>query len=275
MASHLLRNEAALKQRVEEVERATEEVQRTQGELVRSERLASVGRLAAGVAHEIGNPLAAILGLIELLLEMEFSEAERKDFLRRVRHETQRIHGILSKLLDYARAPRKSSLGSGNVGDAVSASLALLRPQKELQEMQLESEVPPGLPRVRLDGNEIQQVVLNLVMNAVDAAGARGRIRVRAEQDGGDVRLCVEDDGPGVREDLVERLFEPFVSSKDVGRGTGLGLAVCRGLVESVGGSIRLTQGVLPGACFEVALPIVRNGDAGTNPPTPVSTGES
>ncbi|HWZ90267.1 MAG TPA: HAMP domain-containing sensor histidine kinase [Polyangiaceae bacterium] len=258
MTEHLIREEEALRAKVDEVERATVSLKEAQDRLIRSERLASVGRLAAGLAHEVGNPIAALLGLEDLLLEGGLEPAEERDFLQRMRKETERINRILRDLLQFARPGEKNELtgsAQGNVAEAVADTAALIAPQKAMQHVELDLRVPDGLPLVALGAEQLMQLVLNLLLNAVDALDGGGRVRVVAERGARGVRLIVEDDGPGVAAAVRDRLFEPFVTTKDIGKGTGLGLAVCRGLVEAVGGTILLDAAYTEGARFVVELP--------------------
>jgi two-component system, NtrC family, sensor kinase len=268
MTEHLIREEEALRAKVDEVERATVSLKEAQDRLVRSERLASVGRLAAGLAHEVGNPIAALLGLEDLLLEGGLDAAEQQDFLQRMRKETERIHRILRDLLQFARPSELSPAGSGAAGDVASAvndTAALIAPQKAMRDVTLDLSIPDGLPSVALRDEQLMQLVLNLVLNAVDALDGGGRVRVIAQPRADGVQLVVEDNGPGVALAVRERLFEPFVTTKEVGKGTGLGLAVCRGLVEAVGGSIVLDLGFSAGARFVVELPGSKDPETGSS----------
>lgn len=256
MTARLRGEEEALRRKVEEVERATEELRTAQASLVRSERLATVGRLSAGLAHEIGNPLSAVVGLCDLAQDDGSSDAERRDFIARIKREAERIHRVITDLLTYARPGRKSAPGSpGSVFEAVSQVRALLAPQKDLQTLELTIQVDSGLPAVSLPDGELVQVVLNLVMNAADACDKTGLVTVKARRGERGVVLSVEDDGPGVASEVKDSLFEPFVTTKEVGRGTGLGLSVSRGLVESAGGTITLDRSHAPGARFVIELP--------------------
>jgi signal transduction histidine kinase len=260
MTERLLREEDALRTKIDEVERATERLTQAQDRLVRSERLASVGRLAAGLAHEIGNPISALIGLEDLVLAGGLSPEEERDFLARMRKETERIHRILRDLLQFARPaaerlPGEAAQEPGDVETAARDTAALVAPQRSLKDVSLALDVASGLPAVSLGHEALMQVILNLVMNAADAVGAGGKVHVRAALDGGRVRLSVEDDGPGVDPRVQAQLFEPFVTTKEVGKGTGLGLAVCRGLVEAAGGSITLDRDYTRGARFVVELP--------------------
>lgn len=259
MTERLLTEEQALRRKIDEVERATEQLKAAQATLVRSERLASVGRLAAGLAHEVGNPLAALIGLEDLLLEADLSPSEQRDFLVRMRKETERIHHIVRDLLQFARPSGSEPPGAPAAGDvalAVHETTTLLKPQKSFSDVEIELEVASDLPTVSLSTSEIVQLILNLLLNAADACGPGGHIKLEARAAGFGVRLVIEDNGPGVPKAIRGQLFEPFVTTKEVGKGTGLGLAVCRGLVESVGGSIALDESFTKGARFVVELPV-------------------
>lgn len=263
MTERLLQEEDKLRSKIDEVERATVRLKEAQDRLVRSERLASVGRLAAGLAHEIGNPISALMGLEDLVLAGGLSPEEERDFLQRMRKETERIHRILRDLLQFARPAAQPLAGEaeqepGDVESAARDTAALVAPQRSLQEISLTLDLSPGLPAVTLGNEQLMQVILNLVMNAADAVGAGGSVRVAASRSDGGVQLLVEDDGPGVDPRVQAQLFEPFVTTKDVGKGTGLGLAVCRGLVEAAGGSITLDTEYSRGARFVVELPVRR-----------------
>jgi two-component system NtrC family sensor kinase len=258
MTERLLAEEEALRRKIDEVEKATARLAEAQDRLVRSERLASVGRLAAGLAHEIGNPIAALIGLQDLLLAGGLNEAEQRDFLKRMRKESERINKILRDLLAFARPGSSAASAEGSPGDVaevVHDVAALVSPQKALKGVTLELDVPQDLPPVAMSRDHLAQVLLNLVLNAADAVGPGGRVRVEAERSERGVTLAVEDNGPGVDPAIVTRLFEPFATTKEVGKGTGLGLAVCRGLVEAVGGTIALDVEHRPGARFVVDLP--------------------
>lgn len=258
MTEKLLADEDALRKKVDEVERATKRLREAQDRLVRSERLASVGRLAAGLAHEIGNPIAALIGMQEILLEGGLEPDEQRDFLQRMRKESERINRILKDLLQFARPGNRADeddLSPGSVEAAVYDTVALVTPQKSLHDVDLAVDVFPDLPAVALSREHMVQIVLNLVLNAADACGPGGKITLRARPHASGVRLEVEDTGPGVAKEVRAHLFEPFVTTKEVGKGTGLGLAVCRGLVEAAGGSISLDESYEPGARFVLELP--------------------
>ncbi|MDI1431888.1 sensor histidine kinase [Polyangium sorediatum] len=263
MTERLRADEESLRVKIDEATRYAKELERAQERLVRSERLASVGRLAAGLAHEIGNPIAALLGFEELLLAGGLDEAEQRDFLQRMKGETERIHGILRDLLDFAR-PATSVRGGrapeigGSLAQAIDAALALVKPQKALRDVAITLDVDKHLPLVALSEERLVQVLLNLLLNAADAVPKPGgRIDLVARRAPEGVRVEVHDNGPGVAPAIRDRLFEPFTTTKEIGKGTGLGLAVCRGLLESVGGTIGVEHGEEgAGARFSFTVPL-------------------
>ncbi len=259
MAARLLAEEEAMRVKIDELTTTTRRLSETREQLAGSERMASVGRLAAGVAHEIGNPIAAIMGLHDLIETGDLPSEDKEDFLRRMRKETERIHVVVRDLLDYARPetmPPSGTAASADVAEITNDVLSLVRPQKEWRGVAAEVEVPVGL-RVALSGQRLTQVLLNLLLNAGAALGPKGggTVAVRARADGDEVHIDVEDDGPGVPSDLRDRVFDPFVTTKEVGAGTGLGLAVCRGIVEGARGRIVVDETHAPGARFTVTLP--------------------
>lgn len=262
MASRLLDDEQALRSKVDELTGATRRLGETREQLAGSERMASVGKLAAGVAHEIGNPIAAIMGMHDLLDEGELPSEDRADFLRRMRKETERINVVVRDLLDYARpegGPHAGDLATARVAEVLDDAVSLVRVQREWRGVEVRLEVDPEV-RVRLSPQRLTQVLLNLLLNAASAlsgkpAGEPRTITVRAAKSGARAQVVVEDDGPGVPEELRARIFDPFVTTKEVGAGTGLGLAVCRGIVEGAGGQLLLDARHEGGARFVVDLP--------------------
>jgi PAS domain S-box-containing protein len=226
-------------------------------QLVRSEKLAVVGSLAAGLAHEIGTPLNVISATAEYLLLDGKPEDERR--LREIVAETERISGLVRELLSFARGSTKGK-SAQPLDQAVDRALSLLRYPLERKRIQVERDIPGGLPPVLADPDALHQVLLNLLMNAANAVVEGGRIGVRARS--GDpgapdaiVVLEVHDDGPGVPREQRERIFDPFFTTR--ADGTGLGLAVCTRIVADHGGDIRVADGPLGGASFVVHLPAV------------------
>lgn len=268
MASQLRLERSSLEQRLYELEEATAELKFTQRQLVHGEKLASVGRLAAGVAHEIGNPLSAVLGFVELLQGEGIGEDERAEFLTRIHKETTRIHHIIRDLLDFARQGGEQERldVTSDLRAAIDDAVNLVRPQKELRGIEIVVDVPSVLSRVTGAQHRLTQVMLNLLLNAADAMKGNGRIRIeaRALSDSEFVELLVTDTGPGFSPEIKDRLFEPFATTKPVGAGTGLGLAVSHTLIEGMGGTIAADNPVEGGARLTIRL---RKPRASIRPP--------
>jgi len=242
------------------VNRMTERLLDAQGLLIRAEKLASVGRLAAGVAHEVGNPLAAVGNYVEVLRR----RGADPDIVAAIERETARIDSIVRSLLDYAR-PRGAQRDSLDVGALVDGAVALLDAQGALRGVDVVVSAESGLPVLRGDRSGLEQVFVNLLLNALDATGAGGRIAIRSAAaqrhladvpDGtAAVAVVIEDGGPGVPVELRERIFDPFFTTKAPGQGTGLGLAIVQRIVHDHGGRIDVGAGALGGAAFTVTLP--------------------
>jgi two-component system, NtrC family, sensor kinase len=233
-------------------------------QLIRSEKLASVGQLAAGVAHEIGNPLAAVLGYADILRTDAVSDRgptmtadERRDALDRVKAETQRIHRIIQDLLDYSRPTKEEAQATEPLSILRSAE-ALLRPQGRFRGVTLVVKPDTGpWPSVLVSAGRLRQVFVNLLMNAADAMDGKGAVTVSATVLDGEVRLEFRDEGPGISPEVERKIFDPFFTTKSPGQGTGLGLSISRSIVESYHGSLELVPGPIDarGATFLVTLP--------------------
>jgi signal transduction histidine kinase len=270
------------------VNRMTERLLDAQGALVQAEKLASVGRLAAGVAHEVGNPLAAIDNYVELLRR----RAVEPELVAAIAREAERIDAIVRSLLDYAR-PRASEREPLDLSEVAAGAVTLLRTQGVLKSVTVDVEAAPQLPRVLGARAALEQVFVNLLLNAVDAAGDEGRLVVsaslarlgpsddvevrRTDQDAVGaterarpraarylsgapdgapaVQVVVADSGTGVASDLVARIFDPFFTTKPPGKGTGLGLAMVQRIVHDHGGRVDVAKAREGGAAFTVTLP--------------------
>jgi two-component system, NtrC family, sensor kinase len=253
MATRQVEARRALEERLDALERAHRALVAAQDQVVRSEKLASVGRLSAGVAHEIGNPLAAIHGLLELARD----DARDPELLNRAITETERIKRIVRDLLDYARHERDDEgQAAGDVSAAVATAVALLEPQKDLRAIRIDTQVPPSLPHVAMPQDGLTQLILNLLLNATDALRDRGgTVSIRIDDVGPSVRFVIEDDGAGFASETLPHVFEPFFTTKPVGSGTGLGLSVVQTLVHRSRGTVLAENRPEGGARFVVQLP--------------------
>ena len=255
MSVSLQRYRTSTAEQVEELEKANEQLSRVQQELLRSEKLASIGRLAAGLAHEVGNPLAAVLGYTELLEQGLGDPVLEKDLLERSGRELQRIQGILRELLDFARP------GSGepvlvHLQSVVEEALGMARVTPGLRDVDIVMEIPPDLPEVFVEPDKIHQVVLNLVLNAAAALQGAGRIELSATAKDEEVVVTCRDDGPGFLVEALPHVFDPFFTTKEPGEGTGLGLAISLRIVEEQGGWIRAENSEGGGALVIFGLPV-------------------
>jgi signal transduction histidine kinase len=228
-----------------------------------TERLASFGQLAAGLAHEIKNPVAGIQGVLEILRDEATDETQR-DLFERLIGETRRINETVQELLHFARPgePRKVAT---DVAELLEDAVRLLTAGFARRGISVGCWTDPGLPPCSLDPAQIRQVLVNLVNNAGEAIESGGSIEIRATEipDGGGVILAVADDGPGIPRDQLERIFEPFHTTKV--HGTGLGLAVARTLVAQHGGTIEVDSRVGRGSTFVVILPGGTGAETGEN----------
>ncbi|MCC7380256.1 MAG: hypothetical protein IT384_00390 [Deltaproteobacteria bacterium] len=243
-----------------ELERQKNELERMQDQLVRASKLASVGRLAAGVAHEIGNPLAAVLGYLDLM-RRGLGPEETRDALERSTRELNRINDIIRKLLAYARADEpREPVQPMATGLVVADALVLVRGHPLLRGIELVDGVEPKSEVDALGRpGPLGQVLVNLLINAAHAlnarAGAGARIEVRRRYTEREVELSVIDNGPGIPAALRDQVFDPFFTTKPPGEGTGLGLAVSRSLMEAMQGDLSVTDSPSEGATFTLRLP--------------------
>jgi signal transduction histidine kinase len=251
---------AELAQHLQEVasrlQRLHGEARAREREMARVEHLATVGMLAAGVAHEINNPLAGIRTAVERLLRhtRERDEAERYGAV--LRDAIARIERAVRGTLTFARAS-DVRLAPTRLSEVVERALGLAGPRLEEKRVSLVQAVPADLPTVRADPSQLVQIVLNLILNACDAVAPAGELSLLGHAADGFVMLEVRDDGPGVPVELGEKIFNPFFTTKPVGEGTGLGLAVSRAGVREMGGDLLLATPNGPGACFTIRLPVM------------------
>jgi two-component system, NtrC family, sensor kinase len=232
LSGRLAEANEALRAQVARLAALNQELLDARGELLRSERLATVGRLAAGLGHEIGNPLGALLGFIELA-----KKGGGPEVLEALEAQAQRIHRTVQELMDFAR-PGKMEIVPVPLGPSIEAALRLVRAHPRWRSMELHTSIPDDLPEVLASEHHLVQVLVNLLLNAADACEGRGRVDLQAIQQSGRVALEVSDDGPGLAPEMVGRVFEPFATTKALGKGTGLGLAICRQLMQAFGGDI-------------------------------------
>ncbi len=293
VAEKLIQNERRLSDNIRSLNDVNRELTEARDDLIRAEKLASAGQLAAGIAHEIGNPLGAVLGYLEVAERRSITQ----DIVDDMRREARRIDRIVKGLLDYAR-PRQPAPRTIEVNDVVSGALELVEAQGHFKGIELVLELSRDVPAVRADAHQLEQIMVNLLLNAAQAVdgGEDRRIevstqvipyeatlppsrrrddpagidyshlrRLQARREGLTpppmsketkvVSIAVQDNGPGIPPEIMDRVFDPFFSTKETGQGTGLGLAVSARLIEGMAGTIRVDSPKDGGTRFSVYLP--------------------
>jgi signal transduction histidine kinase len=233
------------------------ELNAAHAQLLQSEKMAAFGQLGAGIAHEVKNPLAGILGCVELMLDDVESGSQMQTDLRLVEKETKRCKSIIDNLMRFARQ-EKAEKSPTNVNQVVEDALAIVRHQLEINLVRAEHDLDPALPLLSANANQLQQVFINFLVNAQQAMeGKGGAIRITTRRLPGDVvELRFADTGPGIPEEIRKRLFEPFFTTKPVGKGTGLGLSVSYGIIKDHAGEITVESEVGKGTTFVLRLPL-------------------
>lgn len=266
MVKRLAENKERMEGQIRSLKEAREEV-------FRSEKLSSIGRLAAGVAHEVGNPIGAILGYTNLLASHTRDDEEAKDYLLRIEKEITRIDTIVRELLDFSR-PSVAVSAPVDINALVSESVSFLSHQKLMASAQLETRLDKNLETVWADPDQLKQVLINLMFNACDAMEKGGRLTITTgpvrsaaaegpegeKHPGGLVEIAVSDTGKGIRAQELDKIFHPFYTTKPPGKGTGLGLAISLRIVESFRGTISVESIENTGTTFRVRLPLERRG---------------
>ena len=255
MVAALREKRSEVEEKVSSLKRANEQITQARGEAIRSEKMASVGLLAAGMAHEIGTPLAAIIGYTGILSQELAKDAENSDYLRRIEVESRRIDRIVRGLLDYAR-PRLKTREQVELAALMEKTLELLASQGALRLLSCKIETEPELPPVQADAHQLEQLLINLIMNAKDAMPTGGELRLEGRREGHEVLIEVIDNGEGMPPERLSLVFDPFFTTKEPGKGTGLGLAIAARIADSLGGSITVESELGKGSRFVVRMPV-------------------
>jgi signal transduction histidine kinase len=236
---------------LDEIERVIDQLQQREREVLRSEQLAAVGQVAAGVAHELRNPLTAIKMLVQTGMEGTTPTGVPAEDLAVMEGEVRRMEQTIQLFIDFARPPR-SERRPNDLVEIVRKAMALVEGRAHKQHVVLDADLPVGPVVANVDAGQIHQVLVNLLLNSLDALPQGGKVRVSVSRMGKNLEVTVKDNGPGIAPAIFDRLFEPFVSSKDTG--LGLGLSISKRLIEGHGGAIRGGNAAGGGAVFAFEL---------------------
>lgn len=253
-------HERAQRRKVEETATRLSEVytqlQKSFEQLRRADRLSALGELSAGLAHEIRNPLGSIEGAVQILGRRELAEETRQEFTELASREVTRLKGLLTHFLEFAR-PQRPQVVASDMGLLLESVAKLASETAKMTQVEIRVETAAALPSVSVDPEQIRQVLLNLVINAIQAMSKPGRITLRAAQESDYVRIEVEDEGAGIPSDDLERIFDPFFTTRS--SGTGLGLSIAYQIVNQHGGHIAARKNPERGMTFTVTLPVATN----------------
>jgi len=287
-----------LRSTVNSLETANLELKKAQEEIIRAEKLASVGRLSAGIAHEIGNPIGIVMGYLDLLKQKDIPDTERKEYIHRTEEEIERINTIIRQLLEISR-PSNAGLKVVSVHDLIDDIAQVLDVQPLMSNIELEVRLEAQNDKVLADSNQLRQVFLNLIINAADAVFSEGKafngkLLIQSslvgetpeyeydhENDAGAIenparprarnqenqpqdqqkhlKIMFIDNGPGISEENIANIFDPFYTTKDPGKGTGLGLSVSFMIIEGFGGKLTVSSEIGEGTTMTVLLPVVES----------------
>jgi len=261
MAERLNEEKQKVLEQIRILEEKNRQLQQAQQEVIQSEKLASVGRLAAGVAHEIGNPIGIILGYIQLLLTRQLDEQEKTDCLQRMNAETERVNAIIRNLLDYAQ-PSAEHREALDLNRIIEETHALVSYQKNYRNIDVSFDLEQKIPPVMGDEKLLRQILVNLTFNALDAMAQGGTLAYKtalaqvAEKTF--VAFTLTDSGTGITPDNLNKIFDPFFTTKEPGKGTGLGLSNVQRIVDAMGGKIKVSSSPGQGTAFTVLFPVIK-----------------
>jgi len=228
------------------------EMKRMEEQMMHSEKLALLGRLTSGIAHEIGNPLTSVFSIVQVLKKMEHDEF-KKESIETIYSYMNRIADILKQLSGFSKTP-PVELKFCKVNSLIEASLSLMQYDKRVQDITVVRDLAPDMPVITIDGNQLSQIIVNLVLNAADAMPDGGTLTIRSRVKDNNIVITFEDTGVGITGENLVRIFEPFYTTKD--KGTGLGLAVSQTIIEKLNGSLTAESELGKGSSFKITLPL-------------------
>jgi len=235
-------------------------------QLMITDRLASLGELTSGIAHELNNPLTSVIGFSDLLADRKDLPDDVKEDLKLINKEAQRTSNIVKNLLTFARKQPKEKQPT-DINKAIAVVLELRAYEQKVSDIQVDTRLAPDLPEITANSFDLQQVFLNIIVNAEHAmleAHGKGAITITTERDGDIIRISLADDGPGIAEENLGHIFDPFFTTKEVGKGTGLGLSICYGTITEHSGKIYVESELGKGTAFIIELPVATTDNEGT-----------
>jgi signal transduction histidine kinase len=247
------RQRRRLERTSKELAHAYQQLQESFEIIRRSDRLSALGQLSAGLAHEIKNPLASMKGSLEILASDFPPGHDKREFLEILEKELERLNGVLSEFLQFARTPRPDKRPC-NLREIIDSIRVLCSKEAARQGVDIEVSYQEDLPELELDQAQIQQALLNIVLNGTQSMPGGGRLAIRAESTAEAVQIWIRDEGPGIPEENRSRIFDPFFTTKD--RGTGLGMSIAHKLIQGHGGDVRVVEEERQGSTFLMVLPL-------------------
>ena len=251
---------------VDSLKKANDELQKNRDEMIRAEKLASIGRLSAGLAHEIGNPLGIIQGYIDLLTEDALSSTDREIFSQRATQELNRINTLIRNLLDLSRSPVASSVAAVDLHPLLKDLIETVRVRKTAVPITYNTDFQATISEAVIDSDGLRQVFLNCILNSIDAIEETenrsdssivlSTTNKILENGNTCIIIILKDNGAGIKPEHKDAIFDPFFTTKEVGKGTGLGLAVAHNMIKKAGGTITISSDIDRGTTITIALPL-------------------
>lgn len=230
------------------------EFKKLQAQIDQSEKLAVIGQLAAGVAHEIGNPLASISSLVQIL-QRKSQDPFISEQLVNIKENIDRITRIVRELVDFSRPP-SYELAVQDITDIIKTALGIVKYDKRVRKVNFNTDLKPALPKINIAADQLLQVFVNILINAIDATSGNGSISIKSDFDRKNIYVYIQDDGCGMDKSTIDKIFDPFFTTKEVGRGTGLGLSVSYGIIKRFNGEIKVDSKINEGSKFTIILPL-------------------
>jgi signal transduction histidine kinase len=240
---------------MDSLNQARKELERTHAHMVQTEKMAAMGKLAAGLAHEINNPLGGVLTCLETLRQNFQDEQVRTKYLDLIHSGLERIRRTVKQLLNFGKQ-RSFQLEPTDINALMNRTLEVTSHQLSSNNISLHKDLDQGFSKIMVDPHQLLQVFVNLILNAIAAMPEGGDLWIKTGQENGKVRVAIRDNGCGIPEENIDRIFDPFFSTKETGQGTGLGLSVSYGIIHDHGGKIEVKSETCVGSEFTIILPL-------------------